>query len=421
MIFFKSKEEIKISLLMKYKNKNIYKYIDSTGCEKIFSTTCKYVGFFDVENYFVVNLINESFADDLHDNDLQKILNQIGIDNIKLSLQPIMKLSEKDKDTWRGTRKHINSINNFKYNINLVDFINLSEAKKKLYQLNDILSCIDYKLSIDYIFQMNLNTQITKSNMASNPTRLLLCMFHDTNCISSIEISYIRDTEKHIEISSETNESYLKLKLNKILRAVIIYIATDLYPEISSVLSVSINPISAYLMIKYFKADIYIPKQDLKTGDEFNLECYDIQHSIKSDFSSIKQFVQDNKTLHNKTLLTVVKINKISKAIAFDVFNNTIQLDEFKCNKKEMGKLLQPLTLQNIPQSINKIIVIYTKQVDSGIYLLEDNSNYRQITYGLNHSIVDNLDKLIIDKIRTHLSNQQSVDFFANELINTNK
>lgn len=76
-------------------------------------------------------------------------------------------------------------------------------------------------------------------------------------CESSIIVDQKILESKHIvelQIASKTNEYYCKRGFNTFLRAVTFGLINEQFSKIQNILSHVVNPISAYLLIKYFKA-----------------------------------------------------------------------------------------------------------------------------------------------------------------------
>lgn len=241
----------------------IYKYRITPTCYKYFEITtyikgfnsdgdifCGYQYVAHIKNniLYIVNII----SDDDNDDDNKKISKAIAnIDNIDISISANLDIVT-------------NTLNNLdkKYSVKYLHFTNddcshtidLSNAKTIIETLNNKLSCKKYKLSIDYIFQMKRKPEIT--TFSFNSEHLLLCIFTDNMCVSSIVIKY-DTTENNIYIDSKTKTNYEGNKFNTLLRAVTIIITKILYTDVTTLSSQAVNPISAYIMIWYFNGQIY--------------------------------------------------------------------------------------------------------------------------------------------------------------------
>lgn len=191
-----------------------------------------------------------------------------------------------------------------------------------LLELNEKMNCIDYRISIDYIFQMENNTEINlyQFNDNATSTRLLLCIFNSNNaCISSLIIDYYEKI-KSVVISSKTKIDYEGKKLNKLLRAICIIIANKLFPEIQYIKSDALNPISAYLMINVFNGRAY-----KRNGELFNSTSYE----------EIQRYLDDNS---REGIDIMVEINDENIENANNVFDEIIKDEKFECIKKAGGK-----------------------------------------------------------------------------------
>jgi hypothetical protein len=90
-----------------------------------------------------------------------------------------------------------------------------------------------------------------------------LCLYSNTDCVSSIGITYTADNT--IEINSETVSEFQNKKYNTLLRAVIIMISPHIICNsynIEIITSTAISPISAWLLIKNY--DVILGKKFMK-------------------------------------------------------------------------------------------------------------------------------------------------------------
>ena len=230
---------------------NIYKYTDD-GCEKYFSVpkNINYIGYIDIDKdqFYIINIKNDVFTEDFKNS--LGFINKSFVDKLqhfgtKLIKEEILLIENK-----------IMYLHNFPSNCE--PHVNLDKANAILSSLNAKLECVNYQIRLNYVFEMKPNTEIiyySESDYDSmNIHNLLLCLF-DTNakCVSSLTIKY-NAIRKYLTIYSMTNQKYEGMKINKLLRSVIIIIAKSLYPDIDYVYSSAMHPASAYLMINYFNA-----------------------------------------------------------------------------------------------------------------------------------------------------------------------
>lgn len=83
----------------------------------------------------------------------------------------------------------------------------------------------------------------------SDPSSLIRCLYNEFGCMSSIMITI---DDASIMIDSATDSSFSGRKYNKLVRCTLIILSLLLSKHIKRVTSHSINPISAYLSVKYF-------------------------------------------------------------------------------------------------------------------------------------------------------------------------
>jgi hypothetical protein len=313
LVNFITKEEIKhasieliTSIILDGQLNNIYKYTDTT-CEQTFITPFTYIGYFKDNEFYVVNLKDDVFPDDFKDE---------------------FKFFDKELGLWR---RLLPNIKNFKF----IEFplpcrentINLDNARSvidelniKLDSLNLRLGC-NYKLELNYLFQMGVNTEINKykDNDYITSDTLLLCIFVNNVCVSSLTIEYENNA---IIYESKTKKEYENNKLNKLLRSVLIIISKQLYPDAESVDSDAVNPTSYWLMKKYFNA---IARNT--SGKAIELKTYE----------DIKNYMEAKKlNVISSSVDLSISEDKDNIANAKRVFENIIK-DELRCVKQIIG------------------------------------------------------------------------------------
>jgi hypothetical protein len=303
---FKTHNDVGIEYVTKVNNRDdfnlrlqkIYK-ITINNCENYFHTltNTKYVGYIENNIFYVVSVNDDPFEEDFKNN--FTFIDKQFID----SLQNI-----NSRDMFSNIYK-LKKIPNFEYiRPDCVNIVKLHHAREILLKLNKFLNCINYKISINYIFQLKEDTEINAYEFEIE--NLLLCIFHNDVCVSSLVIRY-NNIEKEISIDSKTNDEYEGKKLNKLLRAIVIIISKRLYSDAKYMVSNAINPTSAYLMIKYFNA---IP--------------FDHNNNIINKFENydnIDEYLIEN-IIHSKVELTEININN-----AINVFKDTCK--QIKCDK----------------------------------------------------------------------------------------
>jgi hypothetical protein len=199
--------------------------------------------------------------------------------------------------------------------------INLEKTKDKIAELNDILGCIDLQIRIDYVFQLEENTEINTFVNVFDSTTLLLCIFdnNNNNCISSLTLHISNEEVAEIYFDSQTKKEHQGKKLNKLLRAIIIIIAKYVHPSAVYVSSAPLNPTSFYLMIKYFNAILF-------------------HNDGSSETIAFKNYAEAKKYLHTNDV-NVVKTELIETNIqnAESMFKHIVD-KEINCKRKSHSR-----------------------------------------------------------------------------------
>ena len=198
----------------------------------------------------------------------------------------------------------------------------LRDAQTKITELNGHLQkkCPNLRLQLDFV--KNLPGPITRYSRVVGPTtrargkRLILCLYENSKCISSIEMNIVFGHE--ITINSRTDKDKEGKKYNKMLRAVVMLVG-GLIPGITQLHSVAENPISAWLLIDNFQVEYGTVGNDdffkyLKTGN------MDVKHLSKEQ---IFAFYAD-KTQHNLISLNV-SFNSHNTSSAMNLFKTLVK------------------------------------------------------------------------------------------------
>ena len=106
--------------------------------------------------------------------------------------------------------------------------------------------CPDLSLRLDYAYKLVDNQQ----GFMYQPDSVILCLRYKHHCISTLWLDF-QDT--HVEISSVTQKSFRGNKYNILLRALLILTAHEIRGS-TTVISNATNPISVWILIKYFYA-----------------------------------------------------------------------------------------------------------------------------------------------------------------------
>jgi hypothetical protein len=203
--------------------------------------------------------------------------------------------------------------------------INLTEAHKKLEQLNILLKnkCTQLELKLDNYY--NMTGDVTLYNSNQNKDKLILCLYYNDNCISSIFLKYKNSNQ--IEIETSTNILYKKRKYNKLLTISTIILAPLLVcngENINVIMSAAIAVESALTLIPNFETDIEHPiPTDFEEFIEKNKfdENTDIKYLLTELYKQIPDYVG---------LLIYVTLNKDNIDKAYVLFKKLISSEEFQ-------------------------------------------------------------------------------------------
>ncbi len=153
--------------------------------------------------------------------------------------------------------------------------IKLAGARNEMQNINKVLQgkCgPSYKLELlQYRYR---DTEAAVYDETSNEYDIILCLYHNNKCVSSVTGRYNKPTNS-MELLSKTDVKYEGLKYNLYLRTVFIYLMFFVRPTIEKIYSHSTNPISTYAMYKHYHAtndDLqeYVKNQNL-TPETFTL------------------------------------------------------------------------------------------------------------------------------------------------------
>jgi hypothetical protein len=214
-------------------------------------------------------------------------------------------------------------------------YLDLKQAKNALQDLNTQLNCINYNVSIDYAFNLKNTEVYSYSKILTD--NLLICIFTNDNvCVSSLELN-VDIEDGIIEINSRTKEEFQKKQMNKLLRTIIVLIATQINSNITVIKSSAVNPISAHLMINTLNA---IPYEE-DSNDEIPIDKL-------NTFSKIKAFmgIGDENTNFNDTTVIDTKL--------FLTNDNILNA------KRVFDNVIANFCLKNIPNSNNMIDNIFS-------------------------------------------------------------
>jgi len=293
-------ETNKIEKINFINNKNIYK-INVNNCNHYFIEK-KYVVFNENDQYYIYNLTNDGGnIDNIIIKNVENILNS--------NSQPFMKRHKL-----------------YKHDVMIIDRdcvqpIDLSYAKDYLNDLNNVLKtkCPNLELEFDYMYNLNCR----KINSSIGIQNLILCLNNNEGCISFIVLN-INEKDRSVEISSNTDKIYENKKYNKLLRAVIIMLVYCLNIDMDYIISNAVNPISAYLLVKYFKA--IIPNNETNESFYNFIKKNDIELNEETDYKKVFNMFNQNEEF----ILSVYVPNK-TEIVNYIMEQYTNIIDEIIC------------------------------------------------------------------------------------------
>ena len=317
-VVFSPNSLLNIQYLTKVNDKNIYQ-INMGDCLRYISpdNSPVYIGIIYNDALHIFNLIEDGvFSDDFKA--LFKNIDETKIKHLSVKIRT--------PDSIRIVTQLLqffNSIHDFSYipKMPCPKLINLDIAKAVVNDLNIELNktCPDFKINIDYVFNLEESSFITSYSPPMVDT-LLLCLFNGNNCVSSLTVKFHFMDARKMDIDSRTDSRYEGRKFNKLLRSVLIIIAKALDERKQFVSSEAINPISALLMIKSLNA---VAKNAVG----------EIILDKSSTFEDISSAIEAAPT---KSVISIVELNDENIQNAQAVFNRTIQ--EINCGPLAGGK-----------------------------------------------------------------------------------
>jgi hypothetical protein len=216
--------------------------------------------------------------------------------------------------------------------------VNIENANLKLNKLNRDLQmkCPNLELRLNYLIQQpGIVSTFYRENL------LTLCLYNQGNCISSImcklvnypyydvdddDPNYNKPIPNSFDIASETNPSMQNRKFNKLLRAVLIIIGNLVTVNgihIENILSEAINPISAWLLIRYYNGKILSEQFKNFIKNKENTE--DIKIEITQEL--LEEYMDAK---HKKHIEILVELNEENIKKANDEFNDATIGDNIK-------------------------------------------------------------------------------------------
>jgi hypothetical protein len=211
--------------------------------------------------------------------------------------------------------------------------LNLNDAQKKLIELNNSLQakCSNLSLYLDYVYNHKTDSTLElyedlNKKYSVGPYLLVLCLYNDNHCISSITIK-IDGIELFID--SRTHTDYERRKYNILLRSIIIILSEHISKDIKYIISYAINQGSAYMMMKYFGGKLYNhPYNDGENEREFlnfSEEMGMPLHAPDTNYKNLFDLYKDKFKMF-KMLIIAVKVNPENILKAYTKFNDLVDL-----------------------------------------------------------------------------------------------
>jgi hypothetical protein len=233
--------------------------------------------------------------------------------SFKESVEQIIRSSEEHQYNNELSRYGISSV--FLLHKPMFD---LREAKMEIENLNRELGCLNYRISLDNVSDLEENTNINTFGISA--ASLLLCVFEGNVCVSSIQMTI---SKNKITIDTYTQPEKRGNNLNKLLCAVSIIIAKQISP-VDYLQATAENPSAAYLLIKYFGASPRIPGKP--EGSEENIQ---LRTLFPEDLRDIKHEQISNimETLDFGTMDCIVDLNDPNNIqLAYQEFTKTARV-----------------------------------------------------------------------------------------------
>ena len=223
--------------------------------------------------------------------------------------------------------------------------IDVKFTRSHLLEINrKIKSLCDNHLEIAIYTDVKNNNALTNVSLyddTSNPD-FVICLnysiFGKIDCMSSISCKINDDLS--LEFSSKTDPMYEGNKYNLLLRSILIILCPFIkiktpdsykYDVINMIVSRAINPISIYLLAKYFHAyndllETYMTENDLEYDDltfDNIKDFYDnLDPMMNLDDEEMEQYMKNNSDFGNPILLTIDPNNQDNIKQATKIFKN---------------------------------------------------------------------------------------------------
>jgi len=218
-----------------------------------------------------------------------------------------------------------------------IERVDLSNANREIEKLNTTLQHSGYELKLNYGSDISEGVEIT--SFADESDTLLLCIYHNGNCVSSLVIECMGPK---ISITSLTKPEYRSKKLNRLLCAAIICLSSKIFPSAEMVFSEHVIDTShGYIMIQHFNAT------------PIDGEGAKIQFKSENLYQEVDIYLKSGKYLDTQLHLTSVNIQN-----ALDVFNRTVS--EYFKETPVVATTTDPAGLVGNAKRLYDAVVLYS-------------------------------------------------------------
>lgn len=205
--------------------------------------------------------------------------------------------------------------------------LNIDELKIKLEELNLRLQENYPELRLELDIACLLTGNKSTYRFAPIKKNVLLCLYYEGNCISSITF-YLKPLKNILEIHSKTHENKLGRKYNKLLRSIVIILMSFIKcngKKIDYLFSDAENWISVWTLVSNFDCIV----TDIMM-DYYKTEIYSEENPYTID--ELKENFNKNDNFEVEIL---VPLNEINIEKAYNLFEKLI-------NKNKEGSIISP-------------------------------------------------------------------------------
>jgi hypothetical protein len=233
--------------------------------------------FFGQNNKYVLVIIDDTnFNIYKLENDIEELPDETKMQITRLINNQCIDCPEGKKLLNENDILYFNHFLDFK-GLGLTADLNLNDAQEKLRELNDSLQtkkCSNLSLRLDYVYNHNNNSTLELFTFGDIYS-LVLCLYIDNHCISSITIT-IKNNGEELSIDTKTHENYINRKYNILLCSILIIISEYLSRYITYINTTAINLTSAYIMMQHFRGKLVIYDNDSEDSENSNTQLLNL-------------------------------------------------------------------------------------------------------------------------------------------------